>query len=166
MKGVGKQIKMHQGQEQSENTGRNSTKKLFEDHKNTKKLNKKTKRMKTKAASMSSEMMRIPEITTEELQTAINRLKKRGVLITKIKNEKEEVSPRHGKEWPMSLVNEFYNKLYDEDEHDKSEMDSDKNENENDERKFPKPQQMSHRKQPKESRRAKQETAPESEPKT
>ena len=49
--------------------------------KNTKKLNEKTKRMKMKAASMcknkdTSEMMRIPEITTEELLIAINRLTK------------------------------------------------------------------------------------------
>ena len=88
------------------------------------------------------------------------------MLITKIKNEKGEVSSRHGKEWPMSLGNKFYNTLYDEDQHDEAEMDSDKNENENDERKFPKSQQMNFRKQPKESRRAKQETALESEPKT
>ena len=43
-----------------------------------KKLNNKSVRMKMRAASMCStnEMMRIPEITTEELRTAINKLKK------------------------------------------------------------------------------------------
>ena len=46
--------------------------------KNKKKLNKKTERMKIESRHNrnTNEMMRTPEITTEELQTAINKLEK------------------------------------------------------------------------------------------
>ena len=56
----------------------------------------------------------------------------RRVLIIKIKNEKGEViTSRKG---IANVFGEFYSKLYDEDQHDETEMESDKNETENDEK--------------------------------
>ena len=143
-KDLRKQIKMHQGQEKSKNTGRDcaNTRRLQQDQehsrnqickkksthhqdnerqrranhikeghcqclwgslqkymmtKNTKKLNWNTKRMRLNESSIdeqskdTSEMKRIPEITIEELQTAINRLKKKR----KISRKQWNQSRRH-----------------------------------------------------------------------
>ena len=62
---------------------------------NKKKLNNKSLRMKMRAASMCStnEMMRIPEITTEELRTAINKLKKKANPQTA--SESEQKTSKH-----------------------------------------------------------------------
>ena len=57
---------------------------------------------------------------------------KRRALITKMKNEKGEViTSRNG---IAKIFGDFYSKLYDEDQHDETEMESDKNETENDEK--------------------------------
>ena len=68
-----------------------------------------------------------------------------------------------------NVFGEVYSKLYDEDQHDETEMKSDNNETENYEKswlKFPKSQHMNYRKQLKDSWKAKQRSAMESKPKT
>ena len=79
----------------------------------------------------------------------------------------EVITPRKG---IANVFGEFHNKLYDEDQHDETEMESDGDEIENDGKELIEipeiTQQMNYRKQSKDSRMAKQRKARESERKT
>ena len=76
------------------------------------------------------EIQRIPEDFKGIKNIAGIKSAERRMIIAKIKNEKGEViTSRKG---IANVFREFYSKLYDEDQHDATEMESDKNEAEND----------------------------------